>query len=284
MDSTRRFPGRVLSSSTSAELPRRDRLLLAGCIALITLLAWAYLVHLGRQMSAEMEHGKMMAEMGMAMDMPWSKTDVFFTFIMWAVMMIGMMAPSASPTLMLFAAAQAGRGVSSVSAPTLAFGLGYVAVWTGFSAVAALVQWGLHDAAMLSAAMAFERPADRGDLDSDGRVSTDAFERQMLDALPDSPGVPIDELAGRSKGGLPYGLSPRVILPCLLLGADVCTVRGGSHEPDVGSNADRLCVVREDRTGWRNRRTHRGSSHGCPRDCSDCLTCRFSGPKLAQWS
>jgi predicted metal-binding membrane protein len=47
-------------------------LLIPACIALITLLAWAYLVHLDRQMSADMEHDKMMAAMGMTMDMPWS--------------------------------------------------------------------------------------------------------------------------------------------------------------------------------------------------------------------
>jgi hypothetical protein len=39
----------------------------------------------------------MMAAMGMTMDMPWSAADVFFTFAMWAVMMVGMMAPSALP-------------------------------------------------------------------------------------------------------------------------------------------------------------------------------------------
>lgn len=96
----------------------------------------------------------MMAAMGMTMDMPWSAADVFFTFAMWAVMMVGMMAPSASPMLMLFAAARAGRGKRGVSLATLVFGLGYIAVWTGFSVCAALAQSGLHHAAMLSAAMA----------------------------------------------------------------------------------------------------------------------------------
>jgi predicted metal-binding membrane protein len=154
-DSTRRFPGRVLSSSSpAAALSRRDRLLIPACIALITLLAWAYLVHLDRQMSVDMEHDKMMAAMGMTMDMPWSAADVFFTFAMWAVMMVGMMAPSASPMLMLFAAARAGRGKRGVSLATLVFGLGYSAAWTGFSVGAALAQSGLHHAAMLSAAMA----------------------------------------------------------------------------------------------------------------------------------
>ena len=96
----------------------------------------------------------MMAAMGMTMDMPWTAADVFFTFVMWAVMMVGMMAPSASPMLLLFAAARAGRGERGVSLATLTFGLGYVAVWTGFSVGAALAQWGLHQAAMLSQTMA----------------------------------------------------------------------------------------------------------------------------------
>src|SRR5438067_13402117 len=88
-DSTRRFPGRVLSSSPplTAVVSRRDRLLILTCVFLSTLLAWAYLVHLDRQMSAGMEHEKVMAAMGMKMDMPWKAADVFFTFAMWAVMM-----------------------------------------------------------------------------------------------------------------------------------------------------------------------------------------------------
>ena len=48
----------------------------------------------------------MMAEMGMTMDMPWTAADVFFTFAMWAVMMVGMMTRTAAPVLLLFAGAQ----------------------------------------------------------------------------------------------------------------------------------------------------------------------------------
>ena len=93
-----------------------------------------------------------MAAMGMNMDMTW--TSVFLAFAMWAVMMVGMMAPSASPMLLLFAGARAGRGQRAWSPPALTFGLGYVSVWTGFSAAAALAQYGLHRAALLSPAMA----------------------------------------------------------------------------------------------------------------------------------
>jgi predicted metal-binding membrane protein len=104
-------------------------------------------------MSADMEHDRMMAEMGMPMEMPWSASDVFFTFAMWAVMMVGMMAPSAAPILLLFAGAHAGRR-ERVSFAVPMFALGYLVVWAGFSACATLAQWALHQAAMLSPSMA----------------------------------------------------------------------------------------------------------------------------------
>ena len=75
--STRRSPGRVHSASPVAA-SGRDRLLIWASIGLLTLLAWAYLVHLDRQMSSAMEHDTMMAEMGMAMDMRWGAEDLFF--------------------------------------------------------------------------------------------------------------------------------------------------------------------------------------------------------------
>ena len=144
----------------------RDRIVIWSCVALVTVLAWAYLVHLDREMASSMAHDRMMAEMGMAMDMPRTSVDVFFTFAMWAVMMVGMMAGAAAPTLLLFAGAQAGRGSPGVGygirpltrTVVPIFGLGYLAVWIGFSAVAALAQEGLHRAAMLSPAMAASSP------------------------------------------------------------------------------------------------------------------------------
>jgi len=148
----------VHSPSSVAALSRRDRLLISTCIALITALAWAYLVSLGRQMSSSIEHDTMMAAMGMTMNLPWTVADGFFTFAMWAVMMVGMMAGAAAPVLLLFGAALAKRGAGGVPRAVLMFGLGYVTVWVGFSACAALAQWALHRAAMLSPAMAASSP------------------------------------------------------------------------------------------------------------------------------
>jgi predicted metal-binding membrane protein len=144
----------VISSPTQpAVLSRRDRVIIWSCLVLLTALAWAYLVHLDRQMSGAMAHDRMMAEMGMTMDMPWGVADVFFTFAMWAVMMVAMMTGSAAPVLLLFAAMHTGRGAPRTPRVVFAFGAGYLLVWTAFSGGAALAQWALHQAAMLSPAM-----------------------------------------------------------------------------------------------------------------------------------
>jgi len=158
MVSTRRFPGGVPSPPPVAVISGRDRILISTCLGVISVLAWVYLVHLDRQMSASMEHDTMMAQMGMAMDMPWTTADMFFTFAMWAVMMVGMMAGSAAPVLLLFAAAQARRAEHGVRLAVLLFGLGYITVWVGFSACAALAQWGFHETALLSPAMTATSP------------------------------------------------------------------------------------------------------------------------------
>ena len=86
----------------------------------------------------------MMADMGMTMDMPWTRGDVLFAFAMWAVMMVGMMTPSAAPVVLLFAAMRRGIGAHAVPGLVVAFGAGYLLVWIPFSAVAALAQWALH--------------------------------------------------------------------------------------------------------------------------------------------
>jgi predicted metal-binding membrane protein len=154
----------VHSPASVAALPRRDRVLIASCIVLVCAIAWAYLVHLNRQMSSHAAEATAMLEMGMRMDAPWGPADAFFTFTMWAVMMVGMMSPAAAPVLLLFAATHARRAERGVRATVPMFGLGYIAVWVGFSAVATLAQWALHNAALLSPMMATASPRLAGAL------------------------------------------------------------------------------------------------------------------------
>lgn len=117
----------------SGALSRRDVLLLLGSIAFLTVLAWAYLLYLAHDMSA------MASSPGMAaMPHAWGWTDAAFAFLMWTVMMVGMMLPSAAPMILLVA-----RAPGAASSHTALFGLGYVLVWTLFSALATALQGGL---------------------------------------------------------------------------------------------------------------------------------------------
>lgn len=159
----RLFPGRVRKLPTSSRAPdagsvaglsRRGRVLILGCVAAVTALAWGYLFYLDHQMSSARQYDKMMMEMGMSMAMPWTTADIFFTFAMWVVMMAG----SALPVMLLFAGAHARRGGGRAPFIVLIFGLGYLTVWVGFSACATLAQWALHHAAVLSPEMAASSP------------------------------------------------------------------------------------------------------------------------------
>jgi predicted metal-binding membrane protein len=159
-----RSAGAVRSPSSVAALPRRDRLVIASCIVLLCAIAWAYLFHLHDRMSPLAAAETSMMEMGMRMDAPWGAADVFFTFTMWAVMMVGMMSASAAPVLLLFAATHARRAQHGVRAVVPMFALGYITVWAAFSLCATLAQWALHQAALLSPTMSAASPRLAGTL------------------------------------------------------------------------------------------------------------------------
>jgi predicted metal-binding membrane protein len=155
------LPSRGATHSSSPAPSRRDRAVIASCIGLITALAWAYLVHLNRHMVAP-EGDTMLSGMGMVMDRPWDGGDLLLTFVMWAVMMVGMMAVPALPVLLLFAGVHAGRVDRGVVPAVPSFGLGYLSIWLAFSAGATAAQWALHEGALLSPTMATSSTAVAG--------------------------------------------------------------------------------------------------------------------------
>lgn len=84
----------------------------------------------------------------------WNSLNVFLIFSMWTVMMIAMMVPSESPTVLMFAAINRERHrLRQPFVSTGTFLLGYLVAWTMFSAFASLTQLGLQTATLLSNAM-----------------------------------------------------------------------------------------------------------------------------------
>jgi predicted metal-binding membrane protein len=133
-----------------------------ACTIAITLIAWADLVRRARRMSTSIGYEQAMAAMGMSTVSPWDIGDAWLTFGMWTVMMVGMMAASVAPVLLLYAGAQSRRDDAGARFAVLLFGCGYAAVWIGFSAVAAAAQWVLHNTALLSPDMRAIGPQPAG--------------------------------------------------------------------------------------------------------------------------
>ena len=136
------------------EFLRRDRRVVVAALLLLTVLAWAYLAVAATEMGASTTGGTVRAENMMALR-PWSTLDAVFVFMMWAIMMVGMMTPSATPMILLYSTVLRKRAKSdNPLVPTAAFFAGYVAVWMIFSVAATGAQWGLERAALLSPMMA----------------------------------------------------------------------------------------------------------------------------------
>jgi len=133
---------------------KRDRLLVVAGLAGITLLAWGYLVYEARAMYDTGVCSCAGMKMSGPDTDPWSTATLLPLFLMWAEMMVAMMIPSAAPMILTFAMVNRKRREQERPfVPTGIFLLGYLVVWTGFSALAALAQWILHARALLSPMM-----------------------------------------------------------------------------------------------------------------------------------
>ena len=81
-----------MSIQTQGEmtLPRRQRLAVWAGLVGVTVLAWVYLIWMAWAMDMPMDDA-------MAGVRPWTAMDFVMMFLMWAIMMVGMMVPSAIP-------------------------------------------------------------------------------------------------------------------------------------------------------------------------------------------
>ena len=140
---------------------RRDRAIVSLALVILTLLAWLYVLRLAADMGMggmDMS-GTRMISTGIWMMMtstlqPWSGAEFAFMFLMWSIMMVAMMLPSATPMILLYArVSRTAATHDEPFAPTGWFAAGYFLVWFGFAFAATSAQWALERAALLTPMM-----------------------------------------------------------------------------------------------------------------------------------
>ena len=131
-------------------LIKRDRMIVIAGVVAVVAIAWGYTIYVaqnnaGMGMSMSMDSGNVRS---------WTGVDFFLMFVMWEVMMVAMMVPSAAPMILLFATVNRRR--QEQARPFVATGVflsGYLVVWSVFSLGATLGNWGLHQASLMTSMM-----------------------------------------------------------------------------------------------------------------------------------
>lgn len=131
-------------------LVRRDRVIMLAGLAGLTALAWLYLLlgaGTGMSVIAMSTWRFPPPAPSIAMTATWDAAYAAIILVMWWVMMIAMMTPSAAPMILLHARisrhAQAQGMMPSGPLPSGIFAFGYLVVWLGFSIAATGLQLGL---------------------------------------------------------------------------------------------------------------------------------------------
>ena len=179
-------------------LARRQRRAILAGLAGVTLLAWLELARMTWNMHSAMQAGDRLRAP------PLERADAALTFVMWAVMMVGMMVPSAAPMSLIFAsvsrkAAAQGRAV----APT--FAVSSRATWRpGRSSVSAprRSSGGSSSTALLSPMLASASPLFGGALlVRRGPLPALAVEGRLPRPLPCRPRASSRRTGGRARWG-----------------------------------------------------------------------------------
>jgi predicted metal-binding membrane protein len=137
---------------------KRDRLIVASGLAAVIGISWLYVVSASHDM-----YGRMNGLSAWMMAAGWDARYFLLIFLMWCVMMVGMMLPSAAPTILLFA--RLVRHSSPLEAPIArmhAFAGGYAVAWMAFSLAATALQRVLAEATLISPMMEASNPTFAG--------------------------------------------------------------------------------------------------------------------------
>lgn len=149
---------------------KRDTAVVAAALLALTLLAWlALLAGAGTGMDPFAMSGWLLPAGGAAAQ-SWTWTPAYWliAFFMWAVMMVAMMLPSASPMVLLYGRVvrQSERKgqITNAAGSVAAFAAGYLTLWSLFSVVAVAVQWALERSGAMNGMMALREPVIAGAL------------------------------------------------------------------------------------------------------------------------
>ena len=165
---------------------------------------------------------------------------------MWAIMMVAMMLPPAAPMTLLYAKVTSQpHGSESVLAPASVMAGTYLLLWAGFSAVAALLQWGLSESGLISGAAMV--PGDArvagGLLSAAGLYQLTPLKQVCLSNC----GSPFSFLTSHWRPGYvrrdAAGICARTVLSGLLQDDHGAAVRGWGDESRLG------CRAGDDRVG-----------------------------------
>jgi len=137
---------------------RHERAMLLATIAIVTVLCWSWIVPMARDM-----YGAMNGPSAWMMAGTWTVRYLVLLWAMWAVMMAGMMLPSAAPMFLLYAAAMRnGADREAGRWRVYAFAAGYVLIWSAFSLAATILQWLLAHLLLLTPMMETATPRAGG--------------------------------------------------------------------------------------------------------------------------
>ena len=124
-------------------------------LILLPLVCWSWIIVMARDM-----YGPMTGASAWMMTPRWDARHVLLLWTMWAVMMVGMMLPSAAPLLLLYGASARRRGLDGRATHAIyALAAGYVTMWSIFSVVATAAQRMLAMRLIVSPMMTLTSPA-----------------------------------------------------------------------------------------------------------------------------
>ncbi|MEO5698155.1 MAG: DUF2182 domain-containing protein [Burkholderiaceae bacterium] len=145
----------TLGGHTRPDGGRAPAPVLIAALAGVIGLAWAYLLAMGWGM-AHMDIGIDMLIMPRMTD--WGAADLALVFLMWTVMMVAMMLPTALPMVRAFWCMTRQRAATTSVLHVGVFVAGYLVIWTGFSALVTLAQWALLQAQRVTPMMELRDP------------------------------------------------------------------------------------------------------------------------------